>query len=242
MTLEELSALFTTRLAEVVSYAPVPRPPATPRHDRTIKHTLYPIEHLPELIAELEKLDDAEGDKKFSVRYLVDEENVLWLAREGKPGRHIPAHRQMRDNCLAAGNIFFSQDFTEITKINHQSGDFHPDAASLLWPLAILNCMKTTLSNPCVIEVSRITPAGNFEREQELSVTPEEMAFILSGSAVLQEKLLVANQGKIPDIIEYVDPARPQRFFPDISTTESLAAAAGEASSIDESLQPRRLF
>lgn len=236
MTLKELSALFTARLTEDISFAPVRRPPATPRRDRTSKHTLYPIEHLSELITELEKLDDDEGNKKFSVRYLVDEEHVLWLAREGKPGRYVPAHRQMRESCLAAGNIFFSKDFTQITKINHQSGDFHPDAASLLWPLAILNSMKAPLSDSCVIEIGHLSLSGDFEIASELSLTSEEMTFILSDSVAVQEKLIAANHGKTLQIMEYVAPARYPRFFPDVTSADD------DASPIGESLQPRRLF
>ena len=85
-----------------------------------------------------------EPEYKTSIRYIVKTNGDMLFAREGRPGRLIAAHRQMSGSCLAAGNIFFNDDFTEIIAVNNQSGDFTPQPHSIIWPLKIL--LKSSLA------------------------------------------------------------------------------------------------
>ncbi|MFY7697461.1 MAG: hypothetical protein ACOVQX_01350 [Legionella sp.] len=158
MTLDELYIKFQQSIEKntLTVYAPVKRPQQTPHREKELRHRFYPIKQLEALIDVLSKMDDDEDDDyKFSIRYLVTEDKQLLLAREGKEGKYIPAHKTIRNRCLAAGNLYFSRDFKKIIKINHQSGDFQPSIESLLWPLAILYFMQAPLEKNLIIELNK---------------------------------------------------------------------------------------
>jgi len=202
-----LNDLFSSFFESEKIYSPVKRPPQTPSSQKSYKHCFYPLLKLDALIAELKKLSDDEDENKFSVRYLVTPDKKIIFAREGREGRDIPAHKSMNSTCLAAGNIFFSPDFKLITKINHQSGDFHPDMASLLWPLAILSLMKAPLANPFIIEVG-----GDPKSTILLEVDPADIAAFFASSEVEQEMML-QNSSQVIAINEHsVASSRHYRF------------------------------
>lgn len=142
MTAEELLHLLANNLKNTKYYTPVNRGPQKPSKTKKYSHNFYDIVHLSLLTEQLKGLskpiDEEDYQYKFSIRYLVDIQGRIIFAREGKPGALIPAHKQIASMCLAAGNIFFNQDYSKIIKINNESGDFHPESPSLVHPLAIL--------------------------------------------------------------------------------------------------------
>jgi hypothetical protein len=115
------------------------------------EHVIVTLNNISTLVNELKhsELDDFkerfynENDptysEKYSLRYLVTPNMQILFAKEGQLSKSIPGHRHMADTCLAAGNIFFSKDYSRFTLITHDSGDFKPNANSLLWPLIILS-------------------------------------------------------------------------------------------------------
>lgn len=113
----------------------------TPRTSST-QFKRYPICKLDSFLEELKV------DNKSTIRYLIDTEQQLWLAREGTPGGRVPPHGQMTGSnhtgvaCIAAGNITFSLADKKIIMINNKSGDFQPGFDSVKWLFAILiaNC------------------------------------------------------------------------------------------------------
>ena len=157
-----LSQLFEASLLMPSIKKPVLRVPAKPSEDTSYYHTVYPTQHLSELTTLLKTLDEDEPiNDRFTARYLVTKEKTLLFAREGKPGIDIPAHRAIRNECLAAGNIIFSEDYESITGINHQSGDFHSTQGSMVWALAILLFMNAPLADSFTLIISDEV-AGNF--------------------------------------------------------------------------------
>lgn len=108
-----------------------------PRQSNT-DFTRYPLCKLSDLLEELR------AKHKTTIRYLIDTEYNLWLAREGAPGGKVPSHAQMTGSnstgtsCIAAGNIKFSKENNTIIKINNKSGDFQPAFDSIKWLLAII--------------------------------------------------------------------------------------------------------
>jgi hypothetical protein len=111
----------------------------------------------------------------FCVRYLVSTDKQILFAREGRPSQYIPQHKQIRSTCLAAGNIYFSQDFKSIRKIDHCSGDFHPNTSSLVWPLAILVHMNAPLAKTLFVEESTVDNQGHFAVTTLHEITATEL-------------------------------------------------------------------
>lgn len=113
-----------------------------------IGHTfdLYPLSCLNELISKLpiqKGAIDFLDDNPRIIRFLVDGDNQLWFAKEGRPGKHVPAHLQMSTSktCRTAGNMEFNNE-GKLIMINHKSGDFQPSFQSLSWLFAILSQSK----------------------------------------------------------------------------------------------------
>ena len=203
MTLEELNASFIACLAKKTTYDPVKRQPKRPRRDNSYQHILYPIQQLAALTAVLRTVDD--DACKYSVRYLVTTEGKLLFAQEGLPGFSIPKHRQIREKCLAAGNVYFSDDYKSITKINHCSGDFHPSADSLIWPIAALYLLKAPIAVPFTVETSSVNPQGVFTVEASYSLELKQIDDLLT--AEMKTHILSANANSITVVIDYKDPS-----------------------------------
>ena len=120
-------------------FSPKRRPPLKPRRDPSYLRKYYDIAHLDPFISKLSALDDGyEYEEKFGARYLVNTEGRLVFTREGRAGKYVARHKDIANKCLAAGNIYFNEDYSKIIKINHESGDFHPTIESLVYPLAAL--------------------------------------------------------------------------------------------------------
>ena len=182
MTLEELKQLFRAELLSPSIRKPIRRQPAAPSKDTSYHYTFYPTHALNELTRELKTLDPDEPiHNRLTARYLVTKEQTLFFAREGQPGVHIPAHRSIRAESLAAGNIIFSEDHRFITGINHQSGDFHSTTGSMIWALAILFMMHTPLAESFTFTLSEMIHSDFVctplivTREELASLLPEEL-------------------------------------------------------------------
>lgn len=203
MTLDDLRELSAVQFAEHHVYFPLRRPPEAPKKDDSYRHILYPVSRLGDLIDKLRAFDEFEDpDHKYSVRYLVTEAHQILFALEGKPGREIPAHSSISPSCLAAGNMFFSEDYRNVIAINHQSGDFEPRAGSLVWPLAIL--LNTDVPLARSVEVRTLVNREPLE-EVSFEASPEELGAILPAE-VNVAALIEANTPDLPVIKEYVDP------------------------------------
>lgn len=180
MNLEQLKQLFFEAFQNPVIKKPVHRPPHKPIINHSSKHLLYPINALQELIGVLKGLDPYDDyDERFSARYIVLEDGQLLLAREGSPCRTIPAHREMGSHCIAAGNIYFSTDYQLITKINHQSGDFHSTQGSMVWPLAIILLSNAAISPSFTIDISNVNSNGKFTIESLDNLSSENLINLL---------------------------------------------------------------
>lgn len=82
--------------------------------------------------------------EKRDLRFIVDTQGKAWFARESHNKYPSPAHYEMTGapqneaKCRTAGNLWFSDDYKTLLKINNKSGDFKPDFDSIKWFLAIL--------------------------------------------------------------------------------------------------------
>ena len=205
-----------TNPPEYTVYEPRHRDPKTPR--KSYKHSIYPLLALPELIQVLRHLPDSyDYEEKYSIRYLVTEEMEILLALEGSPSRVIPAHEEIRSQCIAAGNFFFTQKYDAIYKINHQSGDFRPQASCLCWPIAILTfCNTFPLTNDLCIDINH-----NSERQEEISVDKNQLLSLLP-QALLQHRnaILAANSNRVVEVKANRSQAA---FFPTGTVVRSLS-------------------
>ena len=160
----QLLALLRDNLKTQAALKPVLRPPGRPSRDKSYTHNFYDVSHLSALTQELLNLGSGyDYNEKYGVRYLVETNGRIVFAREGRPGKYIPGHKQISTRCLAAGNIYFNEDYSKIVKINHESGDFHPGIETLVHPLAILLAtVPHILGRSLDVEV-RLVPNSNPE-------------------------------------------------------------------------------
>jgi len=183
MTLDQLKQLFTNPGQEHL-YTPKLRS-HTPRKDDAFDYKFYTLDNCQELLEEIKRRKSL--GEAIDVRYLVDKNNILWLAKEGKPSRTIPRHKDMGINCKAAGNLYFDYETLDLVRLNHSSGDFEPDVNSLMWPLAIL-AAKAVPTRPEVI-VDIILQDGN----QQITLTKTEISDATSHLSINQDDLSLAN-------------------------------------------------
>jgi hypothetical protein len=175
MKIEELAELFNQCLAEKKAFSPCLREPNTPYGER--QYSLFSLDNLPEFVRLLKGLH--EDQPKRSVRYIVTEQNRLLLAREGKPGRHIPEHKEMSSYVRAAGNLYFTPDHTAFNKISHESGDFCLDPSSLVWPIALLIAQNVPLTPTFTIEIKTLNVNNEFVADTEFHLTPAQLRSLL---------------------------------------------------------------
>jgi hypothetical protein len=103
-------------------------------------YSIHSLTTLGELLAEKKQ-----GNEIADLRYLVDVNGEAWFAREThSDAPTAPAHYKMTGSprnaayCRTAGNLFFSDDYSTLIKLNNKSGDFRPSLNSIKWILAIL--------------------------------------------------------------------------------------------------------
>ncbi|WP_298623889.1 hypothetical protein [uncultured Legionella sp.] len=140
---------------------PLVRSPQPPSN-----HLIATLQNLNTLIDVLKNLPEESEyseekpcySEKYSVRYLVTPGMQILFAREGRRETEIPGHQQMYSKCLAAGNIFFSKDYSRIQLINNSSGDFCPEDRTIIWPLIILAlCHNQTEYSICTPKLNEKT-------------------------------------------------------------------------------------
>ncbi len=156
------------------------------------KYSLYPIKQLPALAENLKKLDLSDSFvERYSPRYVVTPQYQALFAPEGKPCYDVPAHRNMANTCLAAGNIGFSEDYRFITYINHQSGDFLSSQGSLVWILAALVWGNVPLTEKFTIHVSQLNENKEFVTAAFFILSPSDLEDLLPKE--LKNEVIVAN-------------------------------------------------
>ena len=173
-----LKQCFEEALINPVIKKPVRRVPTRPTQDASYYYSFYSANRLTELTDTLRTLDESESlNDRFTARYLVTKEKTLLFAREGQPGMEIPAHRSIRGECLAAGNVIFSENYEFITGINHQSGDFHSTKGSMVWAIAILLFMNVPISDRFTLVLSEEV-AGEFVSTPSVITKAELLALV----------------------------------------------------------------
>lgn len=166
-------------------FSPKRRPPLKPRRDPSYLRKYYDIAHLDRFISELSALDDDyEYEEKFGARYLVNTEGRLLFTREGRAGKYVARHKDIANKCLAAGNIYFNEDYSQIIKINHESGDFHPTIESLVYPLAALLAVNPDIVSD-TLDIEIILPSKektiiNVDKTSILEALAEKLYFGLT--------------------------------------------------------------
>ena len=125
------------------TFYPISRQPNAPKRQKQIDNAtpnVYGLENIADLIQILHTVNaEFPNDPlKYSTRYLMENNTDMLVAQEGAPNGRIPRHRDMSSRCVAAGNLYLSQDLQKVIGINHDSGDFEPSMASLIRPLKIL--------------------------------------------------------------------------------------------------------
>lgn len=127
------SILFPNRVDTTVYTNGCVKPRANrPQH---VKPIVYKNNELHRLLACCDENSDDE-DNAIVIRFAVDKTGNLFFAKEGKPSRSIPGHREMVSECLAAGNLAFKDN--KLVLISNQSGDFKPGFQSLQFVIVTL--------------------------------------------------------------------------------------------------------
>jgi hypothetical protein len=218
MRFDDLVALFASQTV----YLPALRAPGSPKRKPKIEleKKIYSLDSLPILINLLRQIqdDDFISDHKYSIRYLVDPSGEIWFAREGKAGTQImthceiiPAHKEIFPECIAAGNLFFNEDFTEITAINNSSGDFLPAPNCLIWPIKQLKNSTLGFSDSFTL---------NILQNQQLSL--HQMNLALSPEQIKQIQELPID---IPQAQHHTTPCSPLSAYEDSSDSDDEKSA-----------------
>jgi|GEM_PF-2425716 len=142
LLLNELRNILHAGLLEKEAWFPVVRN-SDPKQSSPSPSAIYALDNFSQLVEKLKKLDNDRSEHKYTIRYLMPDENTLLLAREGKRSVDVPGHKNMCNSCIAAGNLYLSHDFETVMGISHDSGDFLPSMGSLVFPLRRL--METNL-------------------------------------------------------------------------------------------------
>ena len=183
MKLEDLISLFS----EQCVYKPVLRAPGSPKRPTPEKYDIhiYTLDNIADLIEKLRAMPDQGtlNDDKYSIRYLVTPTGQILFAREGKAGLRIkqyheiiPAHKEIHHRCIAAGNLFFNHDYTQITSINNSSGDFLPLPNCLVWPIKALKDSGLTFAEKFTLNIFH--PKNFVGKPVDLELTAEHIRFI----------------------------------------------------------------
>ena len=152
-------------------------------------------------LSELKKLY---GQKeKYQVRYLLDTEFKFWLATSGPS----PAHYQMTGEspgnakCIAAGDLVFNADFTQLIGINNRSGDFKPLFENIRWLIAALVINKDTLPFS-IAEKLEIHEYAGISHQVTYEWTLDEMTAWINSFAIPQHALL-GQQNHDKKVVDY---------------------------------------
>ncbi|USQ13428.1 hypothetical protein J2N86_12155 [Legionella lytica] len=120
-----------------------------------------------------------QGKEVPDLRYLVDVNGVAWFARETHNDAPIaPAHYKMTGSprnaayCKTAGNLFFSEDYSTLIRINHKSGDFRPSFDSIKWILAIFvaNEDRLPFKLPEILIIDELNHTGKVIQSHQCSI------------------------------------------------------------------------
>ena len=82
----------------------------------------------------------------------------------------------MAIKCLAAGNLFFNPQMSEVIAMNHQSGDFEPPISSLVFALQALIHSGIPVSRDFFLILSYYTESGC--KSEQIGMTQELNTFI----------------------------------------------------------------
>ncbi|WP_058535823.1 hypothetical protein [Legionella saoudiensis] len=142
---------------------------------RVSEYLIHSLATLGQLLTEMQQ-----GEEVPALRYLVDTDKTAWFARESQDtGPAAPAHYQMTGNaqnaafCKTAGNLFLSEDYSTLIRINHKSGDFRPTFASIKWILAILaiNEDRLPFKLPEVLTIEELDHNGKVQNTHQYAIT-----------------------------------------------------------------------
>ncbi len=114
-------------------------------------------------------------DANFGLRFIVNLSNEIKLTREGPRTSYVPAHSDIDSRVYAAGNLYFSADYSRIVKITNKSGHFAPHFSTLVFAIPLIMASGFPLAD--TIELCLTSPdeesTFEFSHEQMLSLIPE---------------------------------------------------------------------
>lgn len=156
MNEQELLELMNTAFADMQVLSPQ-RPPCVKRklsvmlngvEDEKPRFSLNQIQELFDTIENSSSEEDfmtSAGVRYLMVRFLIQTNEQILLARAGAPDSKIPVHQEMSNRCLSAGYLFFNQN--QLVGIDHFSRDFDATAKTLVFALrALLNAPELVLA------------------------------------------------------------------------------------------------
>ena len=141
-------------------------------------HQVFSYQSLPSLLAKLKNEASSSwfDEDDYTVRYLVTDTGEMWFARSGAPSKNTPSHADMTNSqCIAAGDILWSQDFTKIIRINNKSGHFKGHHSTLVWALGSLFAYGANFNSDLELEFhlnDASTESHIFTLEQLRSLIP----------------------------------------------------------------------
>jgi hypothetical protein len=176
-------------------------------------------------------------------RFLVDLNKKAWFAKESHNRIPAPAHYQMTGEpqniakCLTAGNLFLTEDYSTLAKINHKSGDFRPSRDSLKWFIAILllNATKLPFAIPNVLIIEVLNDSGKVVRIIEFNTKEltEWVNEVFSDKTIASE-IRAQEQGTNQVVYKSLATRIPLNKFPSFSlggsASTSLTLGAGALS------------
>ena len=169
MNIEALRAAFLTAYEnkQILSVVLGPDRPGA------YKYSIFPLLCLENLRNEVQKnaysVTDDEEDltHNFGARFIVDLDGIIKFSREGARSRNIPAHSDIEPKAYAAGNIYFSEDYSKIVKITNKSGHFKPHFSTIVHALPLILQSGFPLADEIELQFTRESDDISMKLNQE---------------------------------------------------------------------------
>lgn len=156
-------------------------PPDAPRK---YKYRIFPLLCLDKLLNEIQQsafpdksydpLDD-DFNHNYGARFIVDVDKEIKFSFEGCRSSSVPAHTDMANRVLSAGNIYFSEDYSKIVGISNKSGHFLPDFSTLVFAIPLILVSDFPLSDLLQIKNEKTGESMMLSKAELMDLLPLDL-------------------------------------------------------------------
>ena len=156
----------------------------TPDRPQKNLYKIFFLLSLGDLAKEIQKraLPDKKYDQSnedfshnYGARFIVDKGKTIKFSREGARCPYIPAHSDIESQVLTAGNIHFSEDYTQIVGISNKSGHFRPDFSTLVFAIPLILSSSFPLAERIELKNEQTRESIMLDRAELMDLLPQEL-------------------------------------------------------------------